>query len=111
MTDTDQESRMPIAERDPVCGMKANPASPHRYEFGGKEYRFCCGHCLEKFRADPEKYAEPEKHSIQTPKEHGAVAAVRPGTRPQYILGAGRNDTSPTRKRRSEHLPSLAQSG
>ncbi|MGO8751522.1 MAG: heavy metal translocating P-type ATPase [Thermoguttaceae bacterium] len=84
MTDTDQELRMPIVQRDPVCGMKANPASPHRYEFGGKEYRFCCGHCLEKFRADPEKYAEPEEHSVQMPAEPGTVATVRPGTRPQY---------------------------
>ena len=85
---------MPIVQRDPVCGMKADPASPHRYEFGGKEYRFCCGHCLEKFRADPEKYAEPEEHSDQTPMEHGTVATVRPGTRPAIHLPHARRGTA-----------------
>ncbi len=47
----------PAAERDPVCGMNVNPATAkHVYEHGGKNYYFCCGGCLEKFKADPAKY-------------------------------------------------------
>jgi Cu+-exporting ATPase len=28
-----------------------------RYEFAGVTYYFCCRQCLEKFRADPARYA------------------------------------------------------
>jgi P-type Cu+ transporter len=42
---------------DPVCGMKVNPATAkHQLEHAGKEYYFCCAHCLEKFRKDPKQY-------------------------------------------------------
>ncbi len=35
--------------------MTIDPQStPHKTEYKGKSYYFCCGHCLEKFRADPE---------------------------------------------------------
>jgi Cu+-exporting ATPase len=43
--------------RDPVCGMTVDPQSAlHKAEYKGKTYYFCCGHCLEKFRSDPESY-------------------------------------------------------
>jgi P-type Cu+ transporter len=43
--------------RDPVCGMTVDPAtSKHDYSYRGNRYYFCCPHCLEKFKADPEKY-------------------------------------------------------
>ena len=43
--------------RDPVCGMNVNPATAkHTYEHAGKNYYFCCAHCLEKFKADPQGY-------------------------------------------------------
>jgi len=42
---------------DPVCGMSVNPAvAKHRLEHAGQIYYFCCGGCLEKFRADPDKF-------------------------------------------------------
>lgn len=44
-------------ERDPVCGMKVNPADTKDvYGLGGKNYYFCCAPCLEKFKGDPNKY-------------------------------------------------------
>jgi Cu+-exporting ATPase len=44
-------------ERDPVCGMMVDPArAKHSFERGGKTFLFCCGGCLEKFRAEPERY-------------------------------------------------------
>lgn len=56
-------------ERDPVCGMNVNPATAkHVYEHHGKKYFFCCAGCLEKFKANPEKYfgalgVAPDVHS------------------------------------------------
>ncbi len=45
------------AARDPVCGMMVDPArAAGSYEYKGKKYYFCAQHCLEKFRAAPEKY-------------------------------------------------------
>ena len=47
----------PVLERDPVCGMKVNPATAkHIYEHAGKKYYFCCAGCLEKFKANPAGY-------------------------------------------------------
>ncbi|HET9307059.1 MAG TPA: heavy metal translocating P-type ATPase [Candidatus Sulfotelmatobacter sp.] len=43
--------------RDPVCGMNVKPATAkHTYEHAGKNYYFCCAHCVEKFKADPHGY-------------------------------------------------------
>jgi Cu+-exporting ATPase len=46
--------------KDPVCGMTVNPATAkHTLEHAGKAYYFCCGHCAEKFRANPQTYLAP----------------------------------------------------
>lgn len=43
--------------KDLVCGMTVDPESAaYHHEYKGKTYFFCSGHCLEKFRKDPEKY-------------------------------------------------------
>jgi P-type Cu+ transporter len=45
------------AALDPVCGMTVNPATAkYKLEHAGKTVYFCCGSCLKKFRADPEKF-------------------------------------------------------
>ena len=50
---------------DPVCGMTVEPESAAgSYEYKGKSYYFCSASCLEKFRAEPEKYLA---HSSHTP--------------------------------------------
>ncbi|MBZ5574563.1 MAG: heavy metal translocating P-type ATPase [Acidobacteriia bacterium] len=50
-----------VAVKDPVCGMSVDPATAkHRREHSGKTYYFCCGHCADKFHADPEKYLKPQ---------------------------------------------------
>src|SRR5882762_5600314 len=50
-------STAPTLERDPVCGMKVNPATTkYVHDLGGKNYYFCCASCLDKFKADPPKY-------------------------------------------------------
>jgi len=47
---------------DPVCGMQVDPATAkHVLEHQGTRYAFCCGGCLDKFKADPAKYTAPPK--------------------------------------------------
>ncbi len=52
--DSDQWSR------DPVCGMQVAADSPHRLEHDGELWRFCSSVCLQKFRANPERYLAPD---------------------------------------------------
>jgi Cu+-exporting ATPase len=45
---------------DPVCGMTVTPdRAAGRHEYHGRTYYFCCHGCLERFKADPEKYLAP----------------------------------------------------
>ncbi len=54
--------------RDPVCGMMVDPASAvGKHEHRGKTYYFCNPRCLEKFRAEPEKYLAPSPVSLGGP--------------------------------------------
>ncbi len=41
---------------DPVCGMKVDRGKALTYEFGGRTYHFCGGHCRHSFAAGPERY-------------------------------------------------------
>ena len=43
--------------RDPVCGMRVDPATaPATVSHGGTRYYFCAAHCAERFRAEPARY-------------------------------------------------------
>ena len=43
--------------RDPVCGMEVDPEqAAGSQEYAGRRYFFCCRHCWERFRAEPERY-------------------------------------------------------
>ncbi|HXP31558.1 MAG TPA: heavy metal translocating P-type ATPase [Stellaceae bacterium] len=45
---------------DPVCGMRVDPAkAAGSVEHAGTRYYFCGRSCLEKFKAEPEKYLAP----------------------------------------------------
>jgi Cu+-exporting ATPase len=65
---------------DPVCGMTTDsPESYISHEHEGEIYYFCSEHCLERFKADPEKYTGtgPEKKEPEStdPKQAGPGAA------------------------------------
>ena len=46
------------SEKDPVCGMRVNPASAAASEdYAGRTYYFCSRTCHERFEAKPELYA------------------------------------------------------
>ena len=42
---------------DPVCGMEVRPEDPAAaWEHAGTTYLFCSVGCMERFRADPERF-------------------------------------------------------
>ncbi len=46
--------------KDPICGMDVEPATAAgSHDYAGRSYYFCGLHCLEKFKADPERYLKP----------------------------------------------------
>ncbi|MPZ46493.1 MAG: heavy metal translocating P-type ATPase [Betaproteobacteria bacterium] len=58
---------------DPVCGMKVDPNSAAgSYEYKGVKHYFCSTHCLEKFKADLEKFRTPDKARELAPAAPGA---------------------------------------
>lgn len=66
--------------KDPVCGMRVTPQSPHRHTFAGKEYLFCSAKCKNKFTLSPMTYLAP-KTEPQTDSLHtGNSEQPTPGT-------------------------------
>jgi P-type Cu+ transporter len=77
-------------DRDPVCGMKVKPESPHAFTRAGVEYRFCGAGCKAKFERDPERYLAPAPEPEQLPEGttftcpmHPEVKQVGPGVCPK----------------------------
>lgn len=51
----------PVTVKDPVCGMKIDPAKAKgKVEYKGKTYHFCSDDCKTKFEKDPAKYADKD---------------------------------------------------
>jgi Cu+-exporting ATPase len=69
--------------RDPVCGMTVDPASAkYSHSLGGQTYYFCCDHCFERFKADPEKY-------LAQPAAVPAALVTLGGSAPRAAAGDG----------------------
>ena len=79
---------------DPVCGMAVDPASAAgSWTYEGRTYYFCNVGCLEKFRADPQRYLRgtPGQAAPQTAPGaggytcpmHPEVRQERPGACPE----------------------------
>lgn len=53
---------------DPACGMKIKKSDAKAtYEYNGRTYYFCTEGCLEKFKKDPEKYAQKAEEMVTCP--------------------------------------------
>ncbi len=53
------KTEQPVFVIDAVCGMSVDAGTAaYRCEYQGKSFYFCCQHCLETFRAEPQKYAQ-----------------------------------------------------
>ncbi len=78
-------------ERDPVCGMNVNSGTAkHVHEHKGKKFYFCCGHCLEKFKANPSQYVNQVGSSgLVTLGTPGPMTPARAPEAPAQKSGAG----------------------
>src|SRR6185503_18867259 len=68
---------------DPVCGMTVDPATAAgSHVHGGLTYWFCSTGCLERFRADPERYLasgpDARAHAPATASAEGASGYTCP---------------------------------
>lgn len=57
-----QDKPQPVTVKDPVCGMKIDPAKAKgKADYQGKTYYFCSDDCKTKFEKEPAKYAEKKE--------------------------------------------------
>ena len=83
-TTVDHQARI-----DPVCGMTVDPlfAAGH-HEYKGETYYFCSTGCETKFKADPEKFLNPQEPADQpldveyTCPMHPEIVQIGPGSCP-----------------------------
>ena len=79
--------------RDPVCGMKVDPATAkNTAEYAGEKHFFCSSKCREKFVAEPARYLKPKSvapmpkpapaGAIYTCPMHPQIRQVGPGNCP-----------------------------
>lgn len=53
---------------DPICGMTVDIATAkYKHSFGGSTWYFCSKHCLDKFAAEPERYAKAKSEPAPAP--------------------------------------------
>jgi Cu+-exporting ATPase len=72
-----------ITVKDPVCQMDVDPATaPGSAEYKGENYYFCCPHCVQRFKADPEKYLAPRPPLSQL-VHLGGMSPAKPATSAQ----------------------------
>ncbi|MEE8137316.1 MAG: heavy metal translocating P-type ATPase, partial [Thermoanaerobaculia bacterium] len=76
--------------------------SEHRQHYRGTTYTFCSSHCLEKFRAEPERYLVSEETGFAAPAEglhtcpmHPEVRSEGPGACPQCGMALEPMDVGP----------------
>ncbi|MGH9528346.1 MAG: heavy metal-binding domain-containing protein, partial [Terriglobales bacterium] len=61
------------ATKDPVCGMIVNPATAkYVWVHEGKNHFFCASSCMEKFKADPQRYLKPSAK----PEAMGSLVSI-----------------------------------
>jgi Cu+-exporting ATPase len=75
---------------DPICGMTVDMAAArHTHSFGGSTWYFCSKHCVDRFAADPERYAkgmqkpEPMPGAVYTCPMHPEIRQPGPGACPK----------------------------
>src|SRR5262245_15967436 len=85
---TNALSQSPPPATDPVCGMQVDPASaPASYAHDGQTYYFCCPSCLDKFRADPQRYTGTRAKAKPSPAlshEAGYTCPMHPEVRQDH---------------------------
>src|SRR5262249_46224235 len=74
---------------DPVCGMTVSAEdAAGTYTYSGTTYHFCNRGCLEKFKADPERYLQPRR-AQPVPEKAGQMEYTCPMDPEIRQLGPG----------------------
>ncbi len=84
---------------DPVCGMTVDTErAAASLEHDGKKFYFCCGHCAEKFRAEPAKYLAIGAPR-QMPKPGGMVmlGGIQPAAPKKVEIAPARTASAPAK--------------
>lgn len=77
--------------KDPVCGMDVDPdKAKYHFKYKDRNYYFCSGKCLNKFKESPERYldkkveghAEAKEGIIYTCPMHPEIRQSKPGSCP-----------------------------
>src|ERR1700676_4987998 len=72
-------ARSATAEKDAVCGMTVDSASAkYRFDHNGKAYYFCCAGCLEKFRADPNRFLSADSGTGSHSGMQAQIVSIAP---------------------------------
>ncbi|MGE0279053.1 MAG: heavy metal translocating P-type ATPase [Rhizobiaceae bacterium] len=105
------------AARDPVCGMKVDPAiARHRAEHAGHEYLFCSAKCRERFVAEPARYlarppVQPARaqagETLWTCPMHPQIVRKEPGSCP--ICGMALEPMTPTAEAENPELRDMTR--
>ena len=72
-----------VVHIDPVCGMTVRPDGVHRLAHGGREFRFCSARCVERFRAEPDRYVDAQGERRATT----GTSRVPPSPPPPTVAG------------------------
>ena len=74
---------MTMEHLDPVCGMKVEPTrAAGEFDFEGQRYYFCHPGCLERFKADPDRFL---KAGTVSPEMKGMLPIVQLGGRSRSL--------------------------
>ncbi len=95
---------------DPVCGMSVSPdTAAGKHDHKGETYYFCSNGCVQKFKADPEKYLNPQP-AEDLPQDveytcpmHPEVVQIGPGLAryAEWLLSRKRSHSTTNRIRSS----------
>ncbi|MCP5420268.1 MAG: heavy metal translocating P-type ATPase [Gammaproteobacteria bacterium] len=74
--------------KDPVCGMTVAPGAGITHSHAGRTYHFCGQYCLDKFKGEPERYADgipvpavpAAQDTIYTCPMHPEIRQPKPGS-------------------------------
>src|SRR5688572_28344387 len=85
-------SAPPTFQIDPVCKMRVLPeTAAARFDHDGKTYYFCAVQCMERFKADPSAFLQPQRSVKQSTASdatytcpmHPEVRQTGPGSCPK----------------------------
>ncbi|HEX6999628.1 MAG TPA: heavy metal translocating P-type ATPase [Gammaproteobacteria bacterium] len=99
--DSGAPGEAPPLAKDPVCGMSVDPTRARSATHEGRTYHFCSARCLDRFVAEPARYAQgaPARErapagTIWTCPMHPEIRRTEPGACP--ICGMALEPVTPT---------------